>query len=143
MRTLAQILAEVERADVLGVKFQSVHSERLSGETALHVCAKWGDAEAIRLLVANGANINKPGEDGNAPLHYAAMLGQLSATKALVGLSAANTRDRYGNFPVDLAADYPDVKAFLDRAAMLPNPSLHLTCYSELRPLPHAGELTR
>jgi ankyrin repeat protein len=114
MKTLAQVLAEVECADVFfGVKVESVHTQRFSGETALHICAKWGDAEAIQVLVANGAEINKPGEDSNTPLHYAAMLGQLSATQLLVRLGAANTRDRYGNLPVDLAAEHPEVKAFL------------------------------
>jgi ankyrin repeat protein len=114
MKTLAQVLAEVDRADVfLGVNVESVHTERFSGETALHFCAKWGDVEAIHVLVANGADINKPGEDNNTPLHYAAMLGQFSATEVLVSLGAANTRDRYGNLPFDLAAGHPEVKALL------------------------------
>jgi ankyrin repeat protein len=114
MKTLADVLAAVDSADVfLGVKVESVTTSRFDGETALHMCAKWGDAEAIKVLVANGAEIDKPGEDSNTPLHYAAMLGQLSAVKALVDLGAANTRDRYGNLPIDLAPDHPDVMAFL------------------------------
>jgi ankyrin repeat protein len=113
MKTLAQVLGEVERAGVLFAKVESVHTARASGETALHICAKWGDAEAINVLVANGADINKPGEDNNTPLHYAAMLGQLAATQALVHLGAQNIRDRYGNLPFDLAVDHPDVQSFL------------------------------
>jgi len=114
MRTLAEVLSKVDQADVfLGVKVDSVFSERFSGETALHICANWGDAEAIRVLVANGADINKRGEDDNTPLHFAAMMGHLPATQALVELGAANTRDRYGNLPIDLAALYPKVRAFL------------------------------
>ena len=45
---------------------------------------------------ANGADINKQGEDSNTPLHYAAMLGHLAATQCLVALGAANARDMYG-----------------------------------------------
>jgi uncharacterized protein len=114
MKTLEEVLATVNQADVFfGGLVESVHSERFGGETALHLCAKWGDAEAVQVLVANGADINKPGEDGNTPLHYAAMLGHLAATRALVVLGAANARDRYGNLPVDLASERPDVKVFL------------------------------
>ena len=114
VRTLEQILAEVDKADVFsGVKVDSVRSESLSGETALHIYAKWGDAEAIRILVANGVDIDKRGEDDNTALHYAAMLGHLSATQCLVELGAANTRDMYGNLPIDLAGEHADIKAFL------------------------------
>ena len=42
MKTLEQVLESVARADVfLGATVDSVHTERLSGETPLHVCAKW------------------------------------------------------------------------------------------------------
>jgi ankyrin repeat protein len=115
MRTLKQLFDEIDRAGVFfDVKVDSVHSGRISGETAIHIFAKWDDAEAIQILVANGADINKAGEDDNTPLHYAAMLGRLSATKALVALGAANARDRYGNLPIDLAFEHPEVKEFLE-----------------------------
>jgi ankyrin repeat protein len=114
MRTVAEVLAEVDRADLFyGVKVDSVSSARAAGETALYICAKWNDGEAIRILANGGADIDKRGEDGNTPLHYAAMLGNLSAVEALVDLRAANTRDRYGNRPIDLAADHAAVQALL------------------------------
>jgi ankyrin repeat protein len=114
MRTLAEVLAKVDQADVFfGVKVDSVLSERLSGETALHVCAKWGDAEAIRILVVNGADMNKRGEDDNTALHYAAMMGHLAAAQCPVELGAANLRDIYGNLPIDLATNHSQVTAFL------------------------------
>jgi ankyrin repeat protein len=121
MRTLQQILAAIDQADVfLGVPVNSVRSERFTGETALHIYAKWGDPEAIRILVANGADIDKRGEDDNTPLHYAAMLGQLAATQCLVELGAANCRDRYGNRPIDLADDHADVRKFLESSGYGP-----------------------
>src|SRR5258706_14216028 len=117
MKTLSQVLSAVAEANAhLGATIDSVTAERFDGETALHMCAKWGDAEGIRVLVENGADINKRGEDRNTPLHYAAMLGHLAAAQCLVALGAANERDMYGNFPIDLAQDHNDVRAFLESA---------------------------
>lgn len=114
MKTLAQVLAEIAQADLFfGVPVDSVNSERFDGETPLHISAKWGDAEAIHVLVSNGAVIDKAGEDQNTALHYAAMLGHLAATECLVELGAANKRDMYGNRPIDLARAHPQVHAFL------------------------------
>ena len=114
MKTLAEVLDQVNSdGGLVGAKVESVHSVQFSGETALHICAKWGDDEAIRVLVAHGADIDKPGEDGNTPLHYAAMLGQLAAVRALVRLGAVNARDRYGNLPIHLAETNLEVKEFL------------------------------
>ena len=116
MRTLQQILEEMNGAGLFfGVKVDSVHSERFSGETALHIFAKWGDAEAISILVENGADINKRGEDQNTPLHYAAMLGKQQAVERLVTLGAKNLQDRYGNTPKQLAVDHLAVHEFLDK----------------------------
>jgi ankyrin repeat protein len=69
------------------------------------------------VLVANGANINKAGEDKNTPLHYAAMLGKLEAVRCLVALGALNLPDRYGNKPADLATDHEHVHRFLRQTA--------------------------
>ena len=114
MATLDELLSQVDRADLFfGVKVDSVHAERFSGETALHIFAKWGNAEAIRVLVSHGADINKKGEDDNTPLHYAAMLGHLEAVKCLVELGAFNLRDRYGNTASQLAQEHDTVREYL------------------------------
>ena len=112
--TLAEVLESVNR---VGESFDgpvsSVHTQRVGGDTPLHIVAKWGKAEAIHVLVANGAEINKRGEDENTPLHYAAMLGKLEAVRCLVELGAHNLKDRYGNSPSQLAEDHEDVYRFL------------------------------
>ncbi len=114
MRTLQQVLASVAQADVFGgIDVNSVHTERASGETALHLCAQWGDAEAVRLLLENGADLGKPGEDGNTPLHYAAMFGHLAVVRELVAAKTPNSRDRYGNLPIDLVGSHPELQAYL------------------------------
>src|SRR5262249_39726530 len=103
-KALQEIFDEVNRTDVfLGTKVTSVNTERFDGETALHMAAKWGDAEAVQVLVANGADINKRGEEGFTPLHYAVEQGHLDAVRCLVSLKAANVQDRNGDTPSRLA----------------------------------------
>ena len=104
MKSLKEVFNAVNHADVfLGVPVESVHTERSFGETALHVVANWGDAEAIAVLVDAGADINKRGEDGFTPLHYAAEQGHLEAVKRLVSLGAKNLKNDDGETPAELA----------------------------------------
>jgi ankyrin repeat protein len=104
MKTLQQVFDEVNRAGVfLDVEVSSVRTERFDGETALHMAAKWGDVEAIKVLVSNGADINKRGEEDFTPLHYAAEQNKLEAVKCLVSLGAANLKERLGNTAAQLA----------------------------------------
>jgi ankyrin repeat protein len=114
-KTVEEVLGSVNHA--VGESFPqsvtSVHSERIGGDTALHIVAKWGDSEAIRILVGAGALIDKPGEDHNTPLHYAAMLGKFEAAKCLVELGAKCTKDRYGNTPSQLANGHVELRSYL------------------------------
>ena len=114
-RTVEDVLAAVNESvgDTFVEPVTSIRSERIGGDTALHIVAKWGDAEAVRLLVKAGATIDKPGEDNNTPLHYAAMLGKLEAAKCLVELGAKPSRDRYGNTPSQLATDNAVLRSYL------------------------------
>jgi ankyrin repeat protein len=57
----------------------------------------------VQVLVANGADINKRGEEGFTPLHYAAEQGHLDAVRCLLSLGAANLQDRNGDTPSRLA----------------------------------------
>jgi ankyrin repeat protein len=104
MKTLQEVFDEVNHADVFfGAQVDSVNTTRFSGETPLHIVANWGDAEAILILVQNGADINKRGEDGFTPLHFAAEQNRLDAVKCLVSLGAANLMDDDGDTPLKLA----------------------------------------
>jgi len=39
------------------------------GESALHLCARRGDAERVELLVMSGADLELQNSTGNTPLH--------------------------------------------------------------------------
>jgi uncharacterized protein len=104
MKSLKQVFDEINYADVFfGSVVDSVHTERNFGETALHIVAIWGDVEAIAVLVENGADINKQGEEGFTPLHYAAEQDHLEAVQCLISLGAKNLRNVDGDTPKELA----------------------------------------
>ena len=104
MKTLQQVFDDINRADVFyGVEVNSVTVERGSGDTPLHIVSNWGDVDAIRVLVANGADIDKRGEDGFTALHVAAEQNRLEAVKCLVSLGAANLENDDGDTPRQLA----------------------------------------
>jgi uncharacterized protein len=63
----------------------------------LHKVAIWGDIEAARVLLDNGADINALGEDGDTPLHRAIAGDQTEMAEFLVARGADVTiRNRYG-----------------------------------------------
>ena len=74
-------------------------------QPGLYGAAQRGDVAKMRRLVAAGANVNAPGDGGGRPLHWAAVGGQVEATRGLVEMGA------------DLNA--------LDAAAMGSNSPLH------------------
>ena len=56
--------------------------------TTLHEAAEIGDVEAVRRLVADGADMEEPDEQEVKPLRVAAMFGKLEAMKLPVELGA-------------------------------------------------------
>lgn len=76
------------------------------GDTALHVAAAAGHAEAIRTLVQVRMDPNIDDLSGERPLHYAARAGQTDAARELLSRSAdpwATSRD--GAKPLQLAKE--------------------------------------
>jgi hypothetical protein len=60
------------------------------GETALHLAASASNAEAVRVLLESGAEVEAVAENGRAPLDYALRLG--SATEAATVLVEAGAQ---------------------------------------------------
>ena len=58
--------------------------KKVSGITALHLAAEFGDVDIAELLIEHGAKINAKSCQGVTPLHFAARWGHISTMKLLV-----------------------------------------------------------
>ncbi|ELY1881276.1 ankyrin repeat domain-containing protein [Pseudomonas aeruginosa] len=93
-------------------QIDSVHYRNGWSDSPLHVVSCWGDCEAIRVLVAAGADINLPGETGFTPLHCAVEQDHPEAVALLLELGAEIVKDTNGLTPADLASSLGHVAAF-------------------------------
>ena len=90
----------------------------------LHGAAKRGDTDAIRMLLAAGADPNARAKYRLTPLHYAAYMGHADATQALLAAGAdSNVRDVDGTAPIYFASSngHTDVIRALLAAGADPN----------------------
>lgn len=100
---LSKVVDENMRADL--PQFGDVSLDSVStrggafGETMLHVVAVWGDVDAARVLIDEGADIDVPGEHGCTPLHEATMQGHASVATFLLSRGADPLlRCEFGDF---------------------------------------------
>jgi ankyrin repeat protein len=102
---IEKLLARIQHVtEFLGVELQDVNQRGIFGNTPLKVVAVWGDADAVRLLLDAGANINDRLEDGYTPLHHAASQGHLDVVRLLCERgAAADIEDDDGQTPLGIA----------------------------------------
>ena len=105
---LSKVIEEIKRADLpqfadVALDFANARGGPF-GETLLHVVAVWGDIDAARVLIAEGADIDIPGEHGCTPLHEAAIQGHVDVVRLLLSRGAdPSLRSEFGDF-LDIAA---------------------------------------
>lgn len=103
MLTLTEILSDF--AAHSGTESEvRVTTQGPNGETPLHWMATLGDTNAIRLLVAAGAEVSATDQKGNTPLHEAVAYRQAPAAQILIE-SGANLHscNFAGQTPQDIA----------------------------------------
>jgi ankyrin repeat protein len=72
--------------EFLGLDLVDPNQPGAVDDTLLHLAARKGAVEDIEILAAAGAEINAIDDLGNAPLHQAAMRGQVASIKKLLDL---------------------------------------------------------
>ncbi len=78
--------------------------------------AEQGDIEAVKEYLAIGTNVNAKGEDGETPLHFAAIGGQKEIAELLIAKGAdVNAKDDDDTTPLDwtVEADHTEISDLL------------------------------
>lgn len=101
-----ECLAEVARSSSHGVDGLDEYDDE--GQTALHLAADQGLAEAVAILSTSGADLNVPREeDSRTPLHIAVNEGHGDIVETLLESGAkVNSPDVDGWLPLHVAAYY-------------------------------------
>jgi hypothetical protein len=93
-----------EFSDFAGIELLDVNQRGYGRNKPLHVAVQAGQVADVELLLAEGAEINSPGEMGLTPLHYAAMEGRDELARLLLKNGAnRNARDMDGLTAADWA----------------------------------------
>eukprot|EP00658_Telonema_sp_P-2_P068353 TRINITY_DN5728_c0_g1_i4.p1 TRINITY_DN5728_c0_g1~~TRINITY_DN5728_c0_g1_i4.p1 ORF type:complete len:132 (-),score=33.21 TRINITY_DN5728_c0_g1_i4:132-527(-) len=99
-----------------------------TGNTPLHLAARNGSLECIRLLAEAGAVLDKHNDSGDTPLHYAAANGNPEAIKMVLGAHSSMTplyvddQNERGETPIHVAVEHnrpSSVKLLCEAAADL------------------------
>jgi uncharacterized protein len=94
---------------LLGQPGLDVNATNAAGETLLMMAALRGQLDAMRQLIARGADVNR---EGWTPLHYAASGPDTAATRLLLELDAQlDARAPNGNTPLMMAAGFGSIDA--------------------------------
>lgn len=103
VHTLQEVLADFAEYIGTGPTEVAVSTRSSAGQPPLHWMATLGDAPAIRLLVAGGAEVSAPDQQGNTPLHEAVSRRHVPAAQELIVRGAhLHLRNASGRTPEDI-----------------------------------------
>jgi uncharacterized protein len=102
-QSLRDVLASVaDSVEYDGIELTDVNQLGGFGNTPLKVACVRGDLEAVRVLLAAGAEVNAIVEDECTALHYAAGFGHVEVAQILLDHGArTDVRNRFGRTPVE------------------------------------------
>ena len=98
---------DVDVLETLMKEGQDPNQANSFGQTALHICAIWGNVQAAHVLLDCGANMDVQNDHGMTPLHYAAERGRVDIVALLVDAGADVTlmTDKGGRTAFELTED--------------------------------------
>ena len=79
---------DVDALEALMQQGEDLNQANSFGQTALHICAIWGNTQAARFLLNCGSNADAQNDHGMSPLHYAAEKGDVYTVALLVDAGA-------------------------------------------------------
>ncbi|PAA79653.1 hypothetical protein BOX15_Mlig010693g2, partial [Macrostomum lignano] len=117
-KTIGKLISEIENVELKWPRLENVNCLDALGRTALMRASQAGHYEAVKLLVANGADVNYRDWNGVTALHLAAKHHQLQVVKFLIMSEARlDALTRTGLAPIDLARYNSDTWTVLRQAA--------------------------
>ena len=105
--SLHKAILEQADLDYIKILLQTINVNQTGNqaETALHLAAKQGNLELIKMLLDYQADVQAKNIQGWTPLHFAALTGQVEAIQVLLYNKAAiEAKDDLGQTPLHLAA---------------------------------------
>ncbi|WP_157636187.1 ankyrin repeat domain-containing protein [Burkholderia ubonensis] len=90
--------------EFLGLELTDPNQRGAVDDTLLHLAARNGAIEDMKVLIDAGVDVNIAGDLGNTPLHQAAMMKQLESVKFLL-MRGANKQlnNEFDQTPLDVA----------------------------------------
>jgi len=85
--------------------------------SALHMACLINEPALIRLLLLQGADVNRADDRGYTPLHYAVQMNSLEVIRLLLQANADPTLKMQGKDPAELAATLQFMAAFTELAS--------------------------
>jgi len=91
---ISGLMSAVTNNDIEGVKFFSkggpliINQKNLGGATALHIACRESNAEAVKILLENGASVNISDNEGWTPLMRASLAGNVQIVEMLITKNA-------------------------------------------------------
>lgn len=90
--------------EFLGLELTDPNQRGAVGDTVLHLAARTGAIEDMKVLIDAGADVNVAGDLGNTPLHQAAMMDQFDSVEFLLKCSARkHSKNEFGQTPLEVA----------------------------------------
>ncbi|MBY8610631.1 ankyrin repeat domain-containing protein [Burkholderia arboris] len=94
----------VTHPEFLGLELSDPNQRGAVDDTVLHLAARTGAIEDMKVLIDAGGDVNIAGDLGNTPLHQAAMMNQFDSVKFLLKCGAKkHLRNEFDQTPLEVA----------------------------------------